>query len=140
MMIRFVPLLYTICVSFSLFFMPCSCVRNENLSIERAIITDSIVSLREQGNMLRNESRFDEALEAHSRSLHLAESVADTLETVKALNNIGTDYRRLGILDVWHRSTIILRGFSAANFRIVRMMLVRTGWSRSTDWEISICQ
>lgn len=100
MMIRFVPLLYTICVSFSLFFMPCSCVRNENLSIERAIITDSIVSLREQGNMLRNESRFDEALEAHSRSLHLAESVADTLETVKALNNIGTDYRRLGILDV----------------------------------------
>lgn len=99
-MIRFVPLLYTICVSFSLFFMPCSCVRNENLSIERAIITDSIVSLREQGNMLRNESRFDEALEAHSRSLHLAESVADTLETVKALNNIGTDYRRLGILDV----------------------------------------
>ncbi|MGM9776687.1 MAG: ATP-binding protein [Candidatus Coprenecus sp.] len=100
MMIRFVPLLYTICVSFSLFFMPCSFVRNENLSIERAIITDSIVSLREQGNMLRNESRFDEALEAHSRSLHLAESVADTLETVKALNNIGTDYRRLGILDV----------------------------------------
>ncbi|MDY5823755.1 MAG: ATP-binding protein [Candidatus Coprenecus sp.] len=100
MMIRFVPLLYTICVSFSLFFMPCSCVRNEHLSIERAIITDSIVSLREQGNMLRNESRFDEALEAHSRSLHLAESVADTLETVKALNNIGTDYRRLGILDV----------------------------------------
>ncbi len=99
-MIRFVPLLYTICVSFSLFFMPCSCVRNEHLSIERAIITDSIVSLREQGNMLRNESRFDEALEAHSRSLHLAESVADTLETVKALNNIGTDYRRLGILDV----------------------------------------
>ena len=70
------------------------------MSIERAIITDSIVSLREQGNMLRNESRFDEALEAHSRSLHLAESVADTLETVKALNNIGTDYRRLGILDV----------------------------------------
>ena len=99
-MIRFVPLLYTICVSFSLFFMPCSCVRNEHLSIERAIITDSIVSLREQGNMLRNESRFDEALEAHSRSLHLAESVADTLETVRALNNIGTDYRRLGILDV----------------------------------------
>ena len=70
------------------------------MSIERAIITDSIVSLREQGNMLRNESRFDAALEAHSRSLHLAESVADTLETVKALNNIGTDYRRLGILDV----------------------------------------
>lgn len=99
-MIRFAPLPYTICVSFSLFFMLCSCGRNEELSPKRALITDSIVSLRERGNMLRNESRFDEALEAHSRSLHLAESVADTLETVKALNNIGTDYRRLGILDV----------------------------------------
>lgn len=99
-MIRFAPLPYTICVSFSLFFMLCSCGRNEELSPKRAVVTDSIVSLRERGNMLRNESRFDEALEAHSRSLHLAESVADTLETVKALNNIGTDYRRLGILDV----------------------------------------
>lgn len=58
-----------------------------------------IVVLREWGKRLRNESRFDEALEKHGEGLELAEHAGDTLEWVQALNNIGTDYRRMGILD-----------------------------------------
>ncbi len=59
-----------------------------------------IVALREWGKALRNESRFDEALRAHSKGLQQAEAIGDTLEWVQALNNIGTDYRRMGVLDV----------------------------------------
>ena len=60
----------------------------------------SIVALRELGRELRNESRFEEALRVHSEGLRQAETVADTTEWIQALNNIGTDYRRMGILDV----------------------------------------
>ncbi len=60
----------------------------------------SIVALREWGKLLRNESRFDEALRVHTEGLRQAEAVGDTLEWVQALNNIGTDYRRMGVLDV----------------------------------------
>lgn len=60
----------------------------------------SIVALREWGKELRNESCFEEALSVHSKGQQQAESVGDTLELVQALNNIGTDYRRMGVLDV----------------------------------------
>lgn len=60
----------------------------------------SIVALREWGKRLRNESRFEEALHTHSEGLRQAEAVGDTIEWVQALNNIGTDYRRMGVLDV----------------------------------------
>ena len=60
----------------------------------------SIVALREWGKALRNESCFEEALNVHSKGQQQAESVGDTLELVQALNNIGTDYRRMGVLDV----------------------------------------
>ena len=60
----------------------------------------SIVVLREWGKELRDESRFEEALHVHSEGLKQAEAIGDTLERVMALNNIGTDYRRMGMLDV----------------------------------------
>ena len=59
----------------------------------------SIAALREWGKALRNESRFDESLRVHGEGLKQAESLGDTLEWVQALNYIGTDYRRLGVLD-----------------------------------------
>lgn len=60
----------------------------------------NIVTLKEWGKQLRNESRFDEALNRHSEGLKLAEEIKDTIEWVEALNNMGTDYRRMGILDM----------------------------------------
>jgi Signal transduction histidine kinase len=59
----------------------------------------SITALKELGKRCRNESNFDEALAYHSKGLAIAEQVHDTLEIVQALNNIGTDYRRLGVLE-----------------------------------------
>lgn len=60
----------------------------------------SIVALRVWGKLLRDDSRFDEALNVHNKGLRQAEALGDTLEWLKALNNLGTDYRRLGILDL----------------------------------------
>lgn len=60
----------------------------------------SSIALREWGKALRNESRFEEALNVHSKGQQQAEAIGDTLEWVQALNNIGTDYRRMGVLDV----------------------------------------
>ena len=60
----------------------------------------SIIAYREMGKVLRNESRFDEALRMHSEGLKQAETLGDTLEIVQALNNIGTDYRRMGVLEM----------------------------------------
>ena len=62
-----------------------------------------MVVLREKGKILRNESKFAAALSAHGEGLRLAELTVDTIEWVQALNNIGTDYRRMGILDMAQR-------------------------------------
>lgn len=59
-----------------------------------------ITALRALGTAFRSESRFEEALNAHNRGLQIAEAATDTIEIVRALNNIGTNYRRLGIVDL----------------------------------------
>lgn len=58
-----------------------------------------IVVLREMGKRMRNESRFEDALNLHIRGLQMAKEAGDTTEWVQALNNVGTDYRRLGVID-----------------------------------------
>lgn len=58
-----------------------------------------ISKLREQGEQARRNSQFDKSIKIHIEEFKLAESIADTLSMVKALNNIGTNYRRLGVLD-----------------------------------------
>ncbi len=60
----------------------------------------SIIALREWGKELRNASRFDEALRVHTKGMEQAKSISDTLEWVQGLNNMATDYRRMGVLDV----------------------------------------
>lgn len=89
-----------------------------------------IIVLREWGKQLRNESRFDEALEKHGEGLELAEHVGDTLEWVQALNNIGTDYRRMGILDAaqkYHKNALIMAeecsdtSFTACKNRVISL-------------------
>ena len=73
----------------------------------------SIIAYREMGKLMRNESRFDDALRMHSEGLKQAETLGDTLEVVQALNNIGTDYRRMGVLDMaqdYHYRAFNIRG------------------------------
>ena len=59
-----------------------------------------IIALRCQGRVLRNQSRFGEALTVHSHGLEVATRCSDTIEISLALNNIGTDYRRMGDLSM----------------------------------------
>ena len=65
--------------------------------------TDDAVGLvvvnRELGKRFREEALFHEAIESHQQGLIYAEQIKDTLEIIQALNNIGTNYRRIGILD-----------------------------------------
>lgn len=60
----------------------------------------SIIAYRLMGKEMRDDSQFDDALRLHSEGLKQAEALGDTLEIVQALNNIGTDYRRMGVFDL----------------------------------------
>ena len=42
---------------------------------------------------------FEESLKVHSKGLQQAEALGDTIEWVLALNYLGTNYRRLGVMD-----------------------------------------
>lgn len=77
-----------------------ACSGSGNDKTETEALRDTIVSLRQRGKDMRNQSRFDEALRLHSEGLNLAKAIGDTSEWIQALNNIGTDYRRMGIYDV----------------------------------------
>lgn len=70
-----------------------------------------MVAARELGKRLRTGSRFYDAIDVHKKGLAAAEKLRDTLQIVQALNNIGTNYRRLGILDEassWHYRALSL--------------------------------
>lgn len=58
-----------------------------------------IVAYNELGKCYREESRFSEAIETHKKGLMLSVNLCDTLQIIQALNNIGTNYRRIGFLD-----------------------------------------
>ena len=57
-----------------------------------------MLALHYQGRSLQRQSRFDEAIAVHTRGLDIATAVADPIEMMTALNNIGTDYVRKGDL------------------------------------------
>ena len=61
-----------------------------------------VMTLRLWGDAKRNSCHYDEALKKHDAALKLAQALNDSVEWVQALNNIGTDYRRMGILPMAH--------------------------------------
>lgn len=61
---------------------------------------DSIIAAQNTGKAYRDQSNFKLAIAYHQKAVNLATTLADTIEMVKALNNVGTDYRRLGINDI----------------------------------------
>ena len=58
-----------------------------------------MVTCRVLGQCYRSENRFMEAIKCHRLGMEQAVLLSDTLELIQALNNLGTNYRRLGILD-----------------------------------------
>ena len=70
-----------------------------------------MTALRQMGKLLRENSRFMEAIDCHQQELTLATEEYDTLEMIQALNNIGTNYRRLGSLEEassFHQQAMVL--------------------------------
>ena len=70
-----------------------------------------VAALRKLGDLSRNESKFDQANSYHMEGLGIAVENRDTIEIVKALNNIATNYRRLGFVDIatnYHYQALVL--------------------------------
>ena len=70
-----------------------------------------IISCKELGRILREKSRFMESIEVHKKGLDKAVNAKDTIQIVQALNNIATNYRRMGVLDeaaVYHYQALAL--------------------------------
>ena len=69
-------------------------------SLEKEDDHQSLIFLEKQlGKQLRNNSCFIEALDHHKEGLLYATMLKDTVEMIRANNNIATDFRRMGILD-----------------------------------------
>ena len=86
---------------------------------------------KELGKRSREKARFNEAIRYHRKSLQLALEIKDTLEAIQALNNIGTNFRRMGILDeasTFHYGALLLceqysdkNSFTAKKNRVVSL-------------------
>ena len=66
---------------------------------------------KELGKRYREATLFNEAIRHHQQSIQLATQLADTLEMIQALNNIGTNFRRMGVLDeasTYHYRALLL--------------------------------
>ena len=93
---RKVLVLSFVCIAFSTL---SSCGDSSSNRNYNAATKDSIAHYSEEGTRLRNSNQYYKAIDKHRRALELAKTAKDTTEAIRALNNIGTDYRRLGILD-----------------------------------------
>ena len=58
-----------------------------------------MMALKQLGKLYRNSSRFQDAIATHNRELDIASHLQDTVEMVRALNNVGTNFRRMGVLE-----------------------------------------
>lgn len=56
-----------------------------------------MAALAELGHACRAASRYADAIKAHQRQLHIAGELRDTLMTASALNDLGVNYRRMGL-------------------------------------------
>lgn len=55
-----------------------------------------MLAYKNLGSRLRESARFSEAINNHEQGLDLALELKDTIEIVQAMNNLGTDFRRIG--------------------------------------------
>lgn len=71
------------------------------------------------GTRMRESSRFSEAITYHEQGLLAAYAINDTIAIVEALNNLGTDFRRVGALpdaSVYHyRALQVAEAYSGRN-------------------------
>lgn len=59
-----------------------------------------LIVRQKYGRALRNISIFDEALSQHDTCIVMAQELKDTIQLIIAYNNQGTNYRRLGLMNM----------------------------------------
>jgi len=104
------PMLASIFVSVCLLLSACG-LKSGRSSAEAEEVHKQIMELRHKGEAARKSSRFDEAIRLHREELELATSIGDTISIVRTLNNIGTNYRRLGMLEEatrYHQDALVM--------------------------------
>ena len=82
-----------LCATVLILAMP-ACRNGNEAQTTDETVADSLARLRQEGKAMRNESRFDEALQLHTRGLDLAKEVGDTAEWIQAW-----------AYWMWHKST-----------------------------------
>lgn len=55
-----------------------------------------MITYKQLGFRQRENARFSDAISSHQQSLQIALKLKDTLEIVQAMNNLGTNFRRIG--------------------------------------------
>lgn len=55
-----------------------------------------MICYKQLGSRLRENSRFSDAISSHQQGLEIAIKLHDTVEIVQAMNNLGTNFRRIG--------------------------------------------
>ena len=58
-----------------------------------------MMTLKQLGKCQRERNQFTDAIESHTKGQKIAVELCDTPEIVYALNNIGTNYRRMSMLE-----------------------------------------
>ena len=58
-----------------------------------------MICYKNLGSLQRASARYDDAISNHQNGLAIALKLNDTLEIVKAMNNLGADYNRIGAHD-----------------------------------------
>ncbi|MDX9909019.1 MAG: response regulator, partial [Mariniphaga sp.] len=66
--------------------------------IEEKDNVGEMLCYKQIGLRQRESSRFSEAINSHQQGLDLALQLKDTIEIVQAMNNLGTNFRRIGAL------------------------------------------
>ncbi len=61
-------------------------------------VLGQIVALRQLGRLCRDHCQYDWAVTHHREALQMAEKANDAIEMMWAMNNLASDYRRLGAL------------------------------------------
>ena len=57
-----------------------------------------MICYKQLGSHQRKNSRFSDAISSHKQGLEIALKLNDTIEIVQAMNNLGTNFRRIGAL------------------------------------------
>jgi predicted polyphosphate/ATP-dependent NAD kinase len=69
----------------------CSHSQSTDTQDKKNNVHDSVIAAQNTGKSYRDQSDFKMAIAYHQKAVNLATSIADTIEMVKALSNVGTD-------------------------------------------------